>query len=171
MKTFHLKAILGAVLLLVLTCAAQAQSVPNLGCSDLSIKGHWGFRVSGELLTAEGTVAQIRDGVALTYFDGKGNLTQEDYVMAGGEPMGPPATFHGDESGTYHVNSDCTGNGVINFPPFPGGAVIKIMFVLSDYGQTIHTIVSEAIPPASVDPTQTPKPVSIHSDAERLSFF
>ncbi len=171
MKTFYLKAVLGAVLLLVLTGAAQAQAVANLGCSDLSIRGHWGFRVSGELLKPDGTVAQFRDGVALTYFDGRGKLTQEDYVMAGGEPMGPPDSFHGDETGTYHVNSDCTGNAEIDFPPFPGGAVIKIMFVLSNYGQTLHTIVTEAVPPASVDPTQTPKPVSIHSDAERLSFF
>ncbi len=171
MKICQLKLVLGAVVLLVLAGAAQAQGVTNLGCSDFTVKGHWGFRISGEILTPTGTVAQYRDGVALTYFDGHGVLSQEDYVMAGGEPMGPPTTFHGGETGTYHVNSDCTGNAEIDFPPFPGGAVIKIMFVLSNYGQIMHTIVYEAVPPASVDPTQTPKPVSIHSDAERLSFF
>lgn len=171
MKIRYLKVLLGAALVLAFAGMTQAQGVPNLGCSDSSVRGHWGFRVSGEILNADGTVAQLRDGVALTYFDGKGNLSQEDYVMAGGEPMGPPNTFHGGESGSYHVNSDCTGNAEIDFPPFPGGAVIKIMFVVSNYGQTLHTIVTQAVPPASVDPTQTPKPVSIHSDAERLSFF
>jgi len=175
MKTFYMKSVLGAALLLVLSSAALAQAppqnVPNLGCSDLTIKGDWGFRVSGEILTASGATAQLRDGVAVTHFDGHGMLVQEDYVMAAGEPMGDPATFHTDESGSYHVSPDCSGNATINFPPFPGGAVIKIMFVVSNFGQTIHAIVSELIPPASMDPTQTPKPVSIHSDAERLSYF
>jgi hypothetical protein len=175
MKTFHLRAIPGAALLLVLAAAAQAQApaqnVPNLGCSDLTIKGDWGFKVSGGILNTNGAIAQLRDGVAMTHFDGHGMLVQEDYVMAGGEPMGPPTTFHTNESGTYHVNADCTGNATINFPPFPGGAVISIMFVVSNFGQTIHAIVSELIPPVSMDPTQTPKLVSIHSDAERLSYF
>jgi hypothetical protein len=38
------------------------------------------------------------------------------------------------------------------------------MFVLSNRGRTIHTIVKKLIPPNS----STPLPVSIHSDAEKL---
>ena len=55
----------------------------------------------------------------------------------------------------------------IDFPTPPGGtsgAVIDLMFVLSNRGRTIHTIVSQLIPPNST----TPVPVSIHSDGEKL---
>ena len=45
-------------------------------------------------------------------FDGHGNLTQRDY--AGDNLAGPDFAPRGQETGTYQVNSDCTGSMVIN---------------------------------------------------------
>jgi hypothetical protein len=108
----------------------------------------------------------------MTHFDGEGKLTQVDFILANGVPtMGPtdPVTkFHIGEIGWYKVNSDCTGTAEIQFPTPPGltsGAVIDLMFVLSDNGRTIHTVVSRLLPPGST----TPVPASIHSDAEKLT--
>jgi hypothetical protein len=147
---------------------ALAQSVDS-GCTPNTLFGEYAFRVSGQIYGPGGVVAQQRDGVALTHFDGAGHLTQVDWVMSNGSPLPGPtdkAGFHTFETGTYTVNSDCTGAAEINFPAPPGstGAVINLMFVLSNHGRTIHTIVSQLIPPGST----TPVPVSIHSDGEKL---
>ena len=42
--------------------------------------------------------------------------------------------------------------------------MIDLMFVLSDHGRVIHTIVSNALPPGSTISV----PVSIHSEGEKL---
>ena len=107
----------------------------------------------------------------MTHFDGQSKLTQVDFVMSNGIPTtGPtdPLTgFHIGETGWYRVNPDCTGVAEIVFPTPPGlntGAVIDLIFVLSNHGRTIHTIVSRLVPPGST----VPLPVSIHSDAEKM---
>ena len=150
----------------VVVVAAQAQAE---ACGNQTLHGSYAFRVSGEVFTPGGVVN--RDGVAMTHFDGNGNLTQVDWVVADGVPVpGPPNQygFHDMETGTYTVNPDCTGNAQINFPIPPNGtsgAVIDLMFVIGDSGRTIHTIVSGLTPPNST----TPVPANIHSDAVRVS--
>jgi len=93
--------------------------------------------------------------------DGQGNLTQRDYQ--GDNLAGPDFAPKGRETGTYQVNSDCTGSMVINLnvPNVPAGlssGVIEIKFVISDGGRHIHEVVSENTPPGStgpLHPTQT----------------
>ena len=149
---------------------AFAQASDNDGCTDRTLAGDYAFRVSGQLLPL-GATPVIRDGVAITHFDGEGGLTQVDFVMSNGSPMPGPADprtgFHVGEHGWYKVFPDCTGRAEIRFPIPPGlesGAVIDLMFVLADHGRIIHTIVTSAVPPGS----KTPIPASIHSDAEKL---
>jgi hypothetical protein len=150
----------------VVVVAGQAQAEV---CGNQTLHGSYAFRVSGEVFTPGGVVN--RDGVAITHFDGNGNLTQVDWVVANGVPVpGPPNRygFHDMETGSYTVNPDCTGNAQINFPVPPNGtsgAVIDLMFVIGDSGRTIHTIVSSLTPPNSTAPV----PANIHSDAVRVS--
>jgi hypothetical protein len=155
---------------LLVPTGALAQSGDNDGCTDATLKGDYAFRITGQLLPPGGAPIQ-REGVAMTHFDGQGTLTQVDFVMTNGVPItGPtdPVTgFHINETGTYKVFADCTGTAEIRFAAPPGvssGAVIELMFVLSNHGRTIHTIVSRLIPPGS----STPVPASIQSDAEKL---
>ena len=89
-------------------------------------------------------------------FDGRGNLTQRDYQ--GDNLAGPDFAPPGRETGTYQVNSDCTGSMVINLnvPNVPSGTssgVIDIMFVISNGGRHIHEVVSQSTPPGSTGPT------------------
>jgi hypothetical protein len=164
------KLMIGLAALLALGGAAPAQSRDNDGCSNATLRGDYAFRVSGEILTPTGGIAQLRDGVAMTHFDGNGGLTQVDFVVSNPAPAGPtPATdpvtgFHTDETGTYEVFGDCTGKAEIDMPPHPGGAVIKLMFVIGDHGRTIHTIVTSLTPPGANQSV----PVAIHSDAEKV---
>jgi hypothetical protein len=144
-------------------------------CSNETLNGTYGFRVSGMILggteaSPTSTVAMFRDGVALTTFDGQGGLTQEDFVLGNGVltpgPTDKETGFHDMESGTYTVHADCTGTFTINMPVPPGdasGAVIVTQFVLTNKGNTIHTIVSSLTPPNGSEPV----PTSIHSDGEK----
>jgi hypothetical protein len=138
-------------------------------CSGATIEGSYAFRVSGELFTPGGLV--YRDGIALTHFDGDHTLAQVDYVLANGLPTAGPTDangFHTDETGTYRVHENCTGEAEIDFPTPPGGtsgAVIKLFFVISDDGRQLNTIVTSITPPDST----VAIPANIHSDATRVS--
>ena len=156
---------------LLVPAAAFGQRGDHDGCSNETLRGDYGFRISGNILNSEGAPVVNREGVAMTHFDGNGGLTQVDFVMANGVPQpgapDPVTGFHIDEWGTYTVNADCTGSAVIHFPVPPhgtSGAELDLMFVLSEGGRKIHTIVTKLIPPNKT----TPVPVSIHSDAEKL---
>lgn len=160
---------LAALVSMALTSGTALAQTVNSGCTTNTLFGEYAFKVSGQIYGPTGAVAQQRDGVAMTYFDGAGHLTQVDWVMSNGFPLPGPtdkAGFHTFETGTYTVFSDCTGTAQINLPAPPGstGAVISLMFVLSNHGRTMHTIVSQLIPPGST----TPVPVTIHSDGEKL---
>jgi len=156
-----------AVLLVPAVCLGQ--SGDNDGCSNATLTGDYTFTISGQVLPPGAPPIQ-RDGVAMTRFDGKGGLTQVDFIMGNGVPTPGPSDpltgFHTGESGNYVIFPDCTGKAEIRFPAPPGstGAVIDLMLVLSNHGRTIHTIVSRLVPPGSANAV----PVSIHSDAEKL---
>lgn len=167
--TLHKLWLPALIMTLFLPAASLAQSGDNDGCTNTTLTGDYALRVSGWVALGGTTVD--RQGVAMTHFDGTGNLTQVDFVMSSGAPLPGPTDpftgFHIAETGTYKVNSDCTGSAEIRFPKPPNassGAVIDLMFVLSNHGRNIHTIVSRLLPPGS----STPAPVSIHSDGEKL---
>ena len=165
---------------LLTSVTAFGQSTDNDGCTNATLTGDYAFRVSGVILpiTAGPPIQVPRDGVAMTHFDGlttgpsgEGGLTQVDFVMSSGVPLpgipDPLSGFHTGEWGWYKVFPDCTGMAEIHFPTPKGGtsgAVIDLMFVLSNHGNTIHTIVSQFTPPN----TNTTVPVSIHSDGEKV---
>ncbi|MBV9301786.1 MAG: hypothetical protein JOY62_17625 [Acidobacteriaceae bacterium] len=170
-KHLHLTCIAVAASALFIPATTFAQGNDHDGCSNETLKGDYAFRISGNILNSEGAPVVNREGVAMTHFDGNGELKQVDFVMANGlaqrGPADPVTKFHIDEWGTYTVNSDCTGSAVIHFPAPPhgsSGAEIELMFVLSEGGRTIHTIVTKLTPP---DTTKS-VPVSIHSDGEKL---
>jgi hypothetical protein len=142
-----------AIALSVLSGVAWAGGIDDYGCSNATLKGEYAF---GVLTVASATGPGVVGGIKV--FDGRGNLTQRDYI---GNSV--PAEFAppGQEQGTYIVNPDCTGSMVINLnAPVPTGStgVIKILFVLSNGGRHVHEVVSEFTPPGSTtgpEPTQT----------------
>ena len=132
----------------------------DTGCSNATLTGNYGFTISGWRPNPDGTIGPIK-GVAITHFDGAGNLTQKDFVVQAGVPN--PANgnsetgfhFSTGETGTYTINTDCTGSAEIdlNVPvPFGSTGVIKLMLVVTNSGRAIHTVVSEITPPGSTKP-------------------
>jgi hypothetical protein len=118
-------------------------------CSNATLKGDYGFRIHGKLLginTAAGPQIFLDplliDGVALTFFDGKGKLSQVDYVLRDGVqnpgPKDPKTGFGIDENGQYTVFADCTGQFQLDLPT----VMIEVKFVLAEEGRQIYGVES-----------------------------
>src|SRR6516164_11195459 len=158
MKCWCWKGMLAAAITVpALSGAAWAGGGDDFGCSNATLKGLYAFGVTD--YTPPGLPngpPSVVNGIKV--FDGEGNLKQRDYQ--GNNNAGPDFSPPGRETGTYAVNSDCTGSMVINLnAPVTSGStgVINIMFVISDGGRHIHEVVSEFTPPGSSapQPTQT----------------
>ena len=112
---------------------ADASSSSHAECSDRTLRGDYAFAIDGTILAAPGPL--LVRGVSMTHFDGHGNLSQVDFVTLNGVAGSPdwrPAT------GTYEINSDCTGKAQI----LPGGAPpLNLRLVVGDRGRQIWTVV------------------------------
>jgi len=106
-------------------------------CWNGLLAGNYAFTITGQILAGptEGPVS----GVAMTNFDGQGNLTQVDHVLHNGML---PAVAWRPGSGTYSVNADCTGNAMVNFTD--GSPSLTIYFTLTSLGAEICEVVSNA---------------------------
>jgi len=102
------------------------------GCSNRTLVGDYGFTIEGTILDAN---LPIR-GLVMQHYDGRGNITQVDQVVTGGYP---PSKDWTPGTGTYTVNPDCTGSGVINSPSNP--VPVNIHFVIVDHGTKIRQVV------------------------------
>lgn len=102
-------------------------------CSDRTLRGDYAFAIDGTILA--GPSPLLLRGVAMTHFDGHGNLHQVDFVTLNGIASGAdwrPAT------GTYEVNEDCTGKMQLN----PAGAPpLNLRIVVGDRGRQLWTVV------------------------------
>ncbi len=160
------KMILAAVVALcsanVLNQCALAQTDDHR-CSNWLIQGTYGFTIEGQKLGGPGpTGPQV--GVAITTFDGEGNLSQLDSVVIGGSQVSdfshPPA------SGTYSVSANCTGTFTIEFQD--GRPPVTVDFVVVDDGGEIDTVV--LAPPGVVGPLATRSIGKRRFSSPRLSF-
>ncbi len=156
MKTFihkGLRLLLVAAFVVAAVCNAQTTS---RACNNWLIAGVYGFTIEGTKLAGP-PVTGPQVGVAMTDFNGKGDLVQIDAVAINGVQVSdfthPPAT------GTYQVNPDCTGTFTINFTD--GRPTVKTYFVVVDNGDEIDTMVVgvpllvPGMPPATQGPIAT----------------
>jgi hypothetical protein len=125
-----------SLFLLTLALASSSTVMAHAsGCSNSSIAGTYVFTLRGQILLPDGS-SLILDGLAKTTYDGNGNLTQVDAVAENGNlaPGWRPGT------GTYVVNSDCTGTQTIVIPGVPD---LHLQFVISQSGNTIRQVVTD----------------------------
>jgi hypothetical protein len=169
---------LAAICLLSALAGTRAYALPNnASCSNSTLEGSYASTVGGQLFHADGS-AETRQGLVMTHFDGHGNFTQTDHVLntlngtttATPGPIDPQTGFQTHESGTYHVNADCTGNLEIHFapPPVPGaiGAVLKLFLVIGSQGNALRMVVISVVPPSTISNDITG--FTLHSEGSRL---
>lgn len=111
----------------------EADASTGHECSDRTLRGDYAFAIDGTIFAPPGPL--LLRGVAMTHFDGHGNLDQIDFVTLNGVASGTdwrPAT------GTYEVNPDCTGKAQI----LPAGAPpLNLRLVVGDRGRQVWTVV------------------------------
>jgi hypothetical protein len=125
--------ILGAVLplLAMALCPAARQ---ELVCSNSTLRGDFAVVISGQ--TGVPTNPVPRSGVAMTRFDGEGNVTDLDHIVGNGTQ--PPTEWRSG-MGTYTVNPDCTGKFEVQFPS--GGPTLVLYFVVGKFGNAFRGVV------------------------------
>jgi hypothetical protein len=110
------------------------------GCSNRTLRGDYGFSITGTVFPPSPVPSFLVRGVALTHFDGRGNLRQVDFTTRNGVPAGSdwrPAT------GSYELNADCTGTMEIH--PTDGSPSLFLRMVVVDGGrQILNTVEGNA---------------------------
>ncbi|MGH9646723.1 MAG: hypothetical protein ACRD4E_07905 [Bryobacteraceae bacterium] len=110
------------------------------------MRGDFAVVISGQTgvgPTAPGGSTPVpRSGVAMTRFDGQGNVTDLDHIVGNGVQ---PSTDLRAGTGTYTVNPDCTGNLTVNFV---GAPPLILYFVVGKWGNAFRGVV--AAPGANV---------------------
>jgi hypothetical protein len=164
----------------VVSGVAHAQVTDNDGCSNATLRGDYAFSAHGALLgfLISGVPQYFPspvplDAVAMTNSDGRGNFTQVGITIVNGVvPPGPtdPETGFGiDESGSYTVFPDCTGNFALDLP---GPISISAIFVLAKDGREIHAVGYQEHVPSPVLGCTSPSGCDVlpqyHSDGTKL---
>lgn len=108
-------------------------------CSIRTLHGAYGFSVEGMFLPSGSQPGAVVRAVALTTFDGKGGMNQVDHYVVNGAPQTPPNTAWPASTGTYSVNSDCTGKMTLNVPNLPA---FVSYFVVVKNGKEIRTVLN-----------------------------
>jgi hypothetical protein len=106
-------------------------------CSNRTLQGRYATVVEGYFIGAP-TPIPFRS-VAMTHFDGRGNVRQVDHAVINGTP--PPMDWL-PATGTYSVNADCTGESELDIPGNPSSP-LSIRFVLGDEGNLLLSVLSE----------------------------
>lgn len=129
-----LAAAVGATLLALAT-PLPLRADDEGACSNRTLRGSYGFNIDGQIMPPGAPALTLR-GVAMTQFDGDGNLSQVDHTTLNGVPR-----WAGWRSGvgTYNVNPDCTGTAQII--PNDGSPALNLHLVVFDHGRQVRTVV------------------------------
>ena len=124
-KTFAI-----AALTVLAGAIAPAANAADKGCSNSYIKGTFAFKATGSMISPTGIF--LLDVVFVQTFDGNGALTATGVQSHNGDILQVTQT------GTYAVNSDCTGTYTVKVAPI--GATVQFFFVIADSGNELKVI-------------------------------
>ncbi len=128
-KTFTM----AAVTALALGISAPAKA-DDKGCSNYTLRGTYAQTGTGAI-TAPPDMAGPFANVGTLVFDGNGGVTGGLVVNQNG------STAQATETGTYTVNSDCTGTYTVQISPF--GITSQASFVIDNSGDELEILVTD----------------------------
>ena len=121
---------------LALGIAPKAKAV-DLGCSNSSLRGTFAYTSTGTVTSPPALAGPIAE-VGTQYFDGNGGTTGAATLSANG------TVYQLTITGTYTVNSDCTGTFtlMVTFPPSSGVGTVPVpaFFVIDNNGSEFQAI-------------------------------
>jgi len=126
-KTFTIAA--ATALALCIAPTANAQFVQR-GCSNASMQGTFAYTVTGAFVAAPAPLGPYGEAGAQT-FDGSGGTTVNGMSSTNG------SIAQATTSGTYIVNSDCTGTFMLQIAP---GITAHYFFVIANSGASYQAV-------------------------------
>ena len=147
MKQNSRRSVVSMVSALVLAAAFAATPISPAGaadwdhghdhfsCSNETLRGDYGFTLTGTRPSMPGGPQVTVVGVALTTFNGDGTLTQTDNVHA--DTPTPPFVPDRPGTGAYNLNADCSGWMTLT----AGGMTLTLSIVVVDHGREVRTAV------------------------------
>lgn len=102
-------------------------------CSNRTLRGSYALNVDGTIIAGPNRL--LLRGVAMRQFDGLGNVSQVDFTTINGAPAG---TDWRSGSGTYELNSDCTGT--MEIIQSDGSPTLRLRLVVGNHGRTTYDI-------------------------------
>ena len=131
--------IAGCAVLLGQTDPAQSERFGDAGassqapCSNHTLRGSYALNIDGTIIAGPNRL--LLRGVAMREFDGGGNVSQVDFTTINGAPAG--ADWRSG-SGTYELNSDCTGT--MEIIQSDGSPTLRLRLVVGNHGRTTYDI-------------------------------
>lgn len=119
--------IIVAVFALAVTAGPVAKAA-DIGCSNETLSGTYSDQDTGTIVGA-GPFA----GVNLDRFDGRGKIMISGWSSLNG------SVSYGLETGTYHVNADCTGTYTVT----GGGLTVDAFFVIAQAGNELQIVITD----------------------------
>ena len=104
-------------------------------CTNETLKGKYGFTVTGIRPTGPGAPQVAIVGTALTTFHGDGTLDQFDNINVNSPTV--PLQPDRPGTGTYSLNADCSGTMTLT----AGGMTLALSIVVVDQGREVRTAV------------------------------
>jgi len=129
-----------AVLLIGATAYGQtAATDPGGGsrCSKRTLSGSYGFSAQGQVFLPPPIPPAPFTSTGMVNFDGNGNLSWVEHTVIGGAQQGSDWT---PASGTYTVNSDCTGTMMVDTPNSP--VPLQLFFSVVQQGKQLYSVVN-----------------------------
>jgi hypothetical protein len=121
---------IAAVTMLALGVAPAAKA-DDKGCSNVIVQGTFAYTGTGSIAGPSAAAGPFVE-VGTQTFDGKGGTSYAATLSANGNILQVTAT------GTYAVNSDCTGTMTLQVAPI--GITLHVFFVVANGGNEIQAI-------------------------------
>ena len=131
--------IAGCAVLVVQPGKAQSEQLGDAGsssearCSNRTLRGSYALNIDGTIIAGPNRL--LLRGVGMRQFDGQGNLSQVDFTTINGAAA---ETEWRSGSGTYELNSDCTGT--MEIIQSDGSPTLRLRLVVGNHGRTTYDI-------------------------------
>lgn len=132
-----MKIAIKTAIMTVFLAAITAWGQPT--CSNATLKGDYGFTITGTRPFPQTASIETIVGTAMTTFDGDGKLTQTDNIHGSLSGFAAPDRAG---SGTYSINPDCSGTMSLSSP---GSPTLTLRIVVVDNGNEVRTAVVDPV--------------------------